>query len=109
MGDIQIYNKYAGLVPKPRRGKEVEIFVEKAVNTVHIKAKERSGALGYKGHCMLFISPTLSLFVFTGETNSFCPPDSSNYNADSQTSRGMASTKINLQKTSQRPATLRST
>lgn len=109
MGAIQIYKKYAGLVPKPRGGKEVKIFVEKAVNTVHIKAKETSGVHGYKGHSILLISPILSSFVFTGETNSFCLPDSSNYKADSQTSKGMASTKINLQKTSQRPATLRST
>lgn len=44
MGAIQIYNKYAVLVPKPKGGKEVKIFVEKAVNTVHIKGKEISGA-----------------------------------------------------------------
>lgn len=97
---MQTYNKYAGPVPKARGRKEVKIFVKKALNTVHIKAKETSGAHSYKGHCVLLISPTLSLFVFTGETNSFCLPDSSNYNEDSQTSKGMANTKINLQKTS---------
>lgn len=116
MGAIQIHNKNEGLVPKPRRGKEVQKIAEKAVNTVDIKGKETSGAYDYKGHCMLLVSPdqkekslTLSLFVFTGETNSFYLPDSSNYNADSQTSKRMANTKISLQKTSQRLATLRST
>lgn len=57
MSAIQIYNRNAGLVPKPRGGKEVKIFVEKTVNTVHIKGKEVSGAHVYKGHCRLLMPP----------------------------------------------------
>lgn len=36
-----------------REGKEVKIFGEKAVNTIHIKGKEVSGAHGYKDHCQI--------------------------------------------------------
>lgn len=57
MGAIQIHNKNEGLVPKPRGGKEVQKIAEKAVNTVDIKGKETSGGYGYKGHCMLLVSP----------------------------------------------------
>lgn len=53
------------LVPKPRGGKEVKIFVEKAVNTVHIKRKEVSGAHGYKGHCRLLVSPDRKVKALT--------------------------------------------
>lgn len=54
VGATQTCNKNAGLVPKTGGGKEIQIFGEKAVNTIHIKGQEVSGAREYKDHCRLF-------------------------------------------------------
>lgn len=59
MAAIQTHNKNAGLVPKTREGKEVKIFGEEAVYTIHVKGKEVSGAHCYKDHCRPLISPDL--------------------------------------------------